>query len=97
MIPLHEESDTNAPQLRLGDKQRTAIRRFDLIVHAGDSVVVTERNRIVDVQLQGVALNSAATGEQLRVGLKIGHSTVTAVVVAPGRARLVTTAVEVHR
>lgn len=67
------------------------------VIHAGDSVVLSEHTRILDAELEATALKVAAAGEPLTVRLKFGGHIVHAIASAPGRATLAAEAGAVNR
>jgi hypothetical protein len=58
------------------------------IIRAGDRLIVQEHTSFVDLELEGVALASAARGSALNVRLGVGGKTVRAMAVQPGIAWL---------
>jgi hypothetical protein len=73
---------------RDGSSPMAELRRS--VIRAGDHLIVEEHSRVVDAQLEGTALGSAAAGDTLRVRLKIGGKVVRAIAAGPGRATLQT-------
>lgn len=58
----------------------------DVVIRAGDRVLVEEHTDRVDLRLEGTALGPAAAGESFLVRLKAGGAALRAVAVAHGRA-----------
>lgn len=58
------------------------------VIHAGDSIILSEHTRILDAELEATALKGAAAGEPLPVRVKFGGRIVHAVASGPGRATL---------
>jgi hypothetical protein len=58
------------------------------VIRPGDSVILSEDSTIADARLEAIALQPAATGQVLRVRLKLGGHLLRAVATAPGNAFL---------
>lgn len=56
-----------------------------LVIHAGDKVVLCHHSKDSIVQLEATALNPAAVGETLKVRLRFGKSVLTVKASAPGQ------------
>jgi len=56
------------------------------VIHAGDSLILSEHTSVFDAELAAIALKAAAIGEGLTVRLKFGGRTLGAVATAPGHA-----------
>jgi hypothetical protein len=56
------------------------------VIHAGDYLIVSEHTRILDAELEAMALKPAAIGDSLTVRLRFGGRILSAVATAPGRA-----------
>ena len=67
------------------------------VIHAGDSLVLSEHTRVSDAELEAVALRPAAIGESLSVRLKFGGATLSAIATGPGRATVSKERSEAHR
>lgn len=78
---------------RLGCLSETPLSRMQEfqvpIIHAGESIALSESSATLDVQLEGTALQSAQVGAALAVRLKVGGHLVHALATAPGRARVI--------
>lgn len=57
-----------------------------LVIRSGDALTVEEHTAAADVNLQAVALQSAARGTPFRARLEIGGKVVQVVAISPGRA-----------
>jgi hypothetical protein len=62
--------------------------RRQVVIRAGDAVLVEEHTERVDLRLEAVALSPAAAGETIAVRLRSGGRTVQARAISPGRAEL---------
>lgn len=58
------------------------------VIHLGDRVILEESTPVVEARLEATALGPALTGSRLRVRLRIGGLTVSAVALGPGRVAL---------
>lgn len=58
------------------------------VIRAGDAVVIAKHSRVVDAELEAIALGRAAVGEPLRVCLKRGGHILSVIADGPGRATL---------
>jgi hypothetical protein len=58
------------------------------VIHAGDSLIVSERTSVLDADLEATALREAAIGNRLTVRLKLGGRTLSVIATGPGRASL---------
>jgi hypothetical protein len=67
------------------------------VIHAGNYLIVSEHTRVLDAELEAIALRPAAIGEGLTVRLKFGGRTRNAIATAPGRATLSEEGREAHR
>ena len=59
-----------------------------IVIHAGDAVLVEEHSEHVDLRLQAVALYPAAAGEMFPVRLRVIGKVIQVRASAPGRAEL---------
>ena len=78
-------------------RRRNVRKLANLIIHAGDSVIVTDQSLVLYARFQAVALGAAQAAEPVKVRLKIGGQVLQAIATSPGRARLITDAADVHR
>jgi flagella basal body P-ring formation protein FlgA len=58
------------------------------MIRAGERMVVEEKTAVVDARLEAVALEPGWPGTEIGVRLAIGGKRLRAVVLGPGRARL---------
>jgi hypothetical protein len=65
------------------------------VIHAGDTVILTEHTSVADAELEATALSAAGVGEALTVRLKIGGR-LGAIATAPGRASILAGAWEMR-
>lgn len=56
------------------------------VIRAGDKLVIEEHSSVVDAQFEAVALGAAREGSLLKVRLKLGGKTLSAIALGPGRA-----------
>ena len=68
----------------------SAPAKRQIVIHAGDAVLVEEHSERVDLRLQAVALYPAAAGEVIPVRLRTIGKVIQVRASAPGRAELVT-------
>jgi hypothetical protein len=59
-----------------------------MVIHAGDPLIVEQHTAILDARLEAVAVHSAAVGARFEVRLKVGGKRMQARAQAPGRAEL---------
>lgn len=78
----------NEPQRITSGQSRDERTLPPRVIRAGDLVVVEEHTKVMDAELEGVALNGARNGATLRVRLKIGGRVISAVAEGPGRAAI---------
>ncbi len=83
---LSSDSQSGARQNRMAGVPGADSARTDLVIHAGDRLVVEENTAVAEARLEAVALGPAWAGSSLNVRLKIGGKVVRAVALAPGRA-----------
>jgi flagella basal body P-ring formation protein FlgA len=62
------------------------------VIRIGDRVVVEGVTARVEERLEAVALGNAKVGSPLQVRLKIGGQVMRAILLAPGRARIISQA-----
>ncbi len=98
---VRDSEDPSAPprmiRVESGDAQPVSSRSrvpFGLradppVIRSGDRVLVSESTPLVDVVMEGVALEPARSGAQLKVRLRVNGGQVIAVAIEAGRAQLV--------
>jgi hypothetical protein len=67
------------------------------VIHAGDSILLSEHTRIIDAEFEATALHAAAMDEVVDVRMKFGNRTLKAVATGPRRATVVEEASEEHQ
>jgi hypothetical protein len=67
---------------------QTAPALLQLVIHAGERVLLEEHSQVVDARLDAIALNPAAIGGVVRVRLVIGGRVVRSLAVEAGRVVL---------
>jgi hypothetical protein len=67
------------------------------VISPGDSIILSEASPVSDGRLEAIALERAATGQELTVRLKLGGHLLRAVAIGSGRATLLAHRNEVRR
>lgn len=75
-----------APSLKAAGQE--ALPPLQLVIHAGERVILEEHSEVVDGRLDAIALNPAAVGGAVRVRLVVGGRVVRSLAVGVGRVNL---------
>jgi hypothetical protein len=90
LIPILPGLSDSSPSEQ-GGKPRTAIspvKRGVTIIRSGEAVALYEDSSFMRLRLGGIALSTAAVGENITVRLTIGGRPLRAIAIGPGRAQL---------
>jgi hypothetical protein len=83
---MKDAAHPGGPGRLVVDRSPRAMRQ--VVIRAGDRVLVEEHTDRVDLRLEGVVLSPAAVGETFAVRLRVGGNVVRARALAAGRAEL---------
>lgn len=85
-VLVKDAAHPGGPGRLVADRSQRA--QTQIVIRAGDAVVVEGHNERVDLRLQAIALSPSAAGDTFAARLCIGGKVVQARALAPGRAEL---------